>query len=160
MIHGAAGAAIKKFLEEANETVYPDNLSPSFQRWARLRIPNGQIARTAWKEKQKALNKVRMSRNVWINDPAAGESYAEVQFFFQAKLDNKLVALALVSPYSAPDQRLLEESSNTLWVIRAKTISSVVGMVPFDAAGRVFAVHKMGLDVASMSGPVEDDTDS
>ncbi|KAJ6480041.1 hypothetical protein DFH09DRAFT_849271, partial [Mycena vulgaris] len=125
-------------------------------RWARLRIPNGQIARTAWKEKQKALNKVRMSRN--INDPAAGESYAEVQFFFQAKLDNKLVALALVSPYSAPDQRLLEESSNTLWVcessgenslqvIRAKTISSVVGMVPFDAAGRVFAVHKMGLDV-------------
>ena len=69
LIHGAAGDAIKTFLEEANDTVYPDSLSPSLQRWARLRIPNGQIARTAWKEKQKALNKVRMSRNAWVGFP-------------------------------------------------------------------------------------------
>lgn len=86
-------------------------------------------------------------------------------------MDNKLVALALVSPYPPPDQQLLEDSYNTLWVcegtdqsslevIRAKTISSVVGMVPFDAAGRVFAVHKMGLDVASMAGYAQEDTES
>ena len=35
-------------------------------RWARLRLPNGQVARSRWKEAQKPLNKVRMSRNVKV----------------------------------------------------------------------------------------------
>ena len=35
-------------------------------RWARLRLPNGQIARSAWKENLKPLTKVRMSRNVKV----------------------------------------------------------------------------------------------
>jgi hypothetical protein len=33
-------------------------------RWARLRLPNGKIARSAWKESLKPLTKVRMARNV------------------------------------------------------------------------------------------------
>jgi hypothetical protein len=35
-------------------------------RWARLRLPNEQIVRTAWKEKPKALTRVRISRNVMV----------------------------------------------------------------------------------------------
>ena len=35
-------------------------------RWARLRLPNGQVARSRWKEAQMRLNKVRMSRNVKV----------------------------------------------------------------------------------------------
>lgn len=37
------------------------------RRWARLRLPNGQIARSSWNEKRKALQNVRMSRNVKVS---------------------------------------------------------------------------------------------
>ena len=53
--------ALLKYLEDM------DNLNewqPMVTRWARLRLPNGQIARSAWKEKEKA--KVRISRNVKV----------------------------------------------------------------------------------------------
>lgn len=38
----------------------------SIIRWARIRLPNGQIARSRWKESLKPLDKVRMSRNVKV----------------------------------------------------------------------------------------------
>ena len=41
-----------------------DEWQPMVTRWARLRLPNGQIARSAWKEKEKA--KVRITRNVKV----------------------------------------------------------------------------------------------
>ncbi|KAJ7649592.1 hypothetical protein B0H17DRAFT_958446 [Mycena rosella] len=171
-ICGLAGDAIKDYLEDTTGITYAENFSPSLQRWARLLLPNGQIARSAWKEKQKALNKVRMSRNIRFEDPVDGESYGEVQFYFQAKTDDdEIISLALISPYSPPDQDLLESSFNSLWVssstgdgelqiIEANTISSVVGMIPFDDHGRFFVVPKMGLEAGSMCGVRERDTES
>ena len=35
-------------------------------KWARLLLPNLQFVRTAWKEAPKALNKVRISRNIMV----------------------------------------------------------------------------------------------
>ena len=35
-------------------------------RWARLRLPTGQIARSLWGEKSKTLQKLRMARNVKV----------------------------------------------------------------------------------------------
>ena len=35
-------------------------------RWARLRLPNGQIARSMWKEGMKELHQIRISRNVKV----------------------------------------------------------------------------------------------
>ena len=35
-------------------------------RWARLRLPNGQVARSAWREKLKPLEKLRTARNVKV----------------------------------------------------------------------------------------------
>ncbi|KIL60398.1 hypothetical protein M378DRAFT_83751 [Amanita muscaria Koide BX008] len=110
----------------------------SIIRWARLRLPNGQIARCAWKE---LINKnTRNSRNVKIVD-GTNVFYGEVQFFLQfAPKDPR--AFALVSLYSEPDSELLRQSLGTLWVSRylakqtlcivtAESIQSVVGMVPF-----------------------------
>lgn len=37
---------------------------PRIRRWARLLLPNGQIARSRWREALKPLEKTRMSRNV------------------------------------------------------------------------------------------------
>ncbi|KAJ6498405.1 hypothetical protein C8R47DRAFT_971893 [Mycena vitilis] len=161
VIRGAQGEALREYLEDLREESFPDNFYPSLQRWARLRLPNGQIARSAWKEKQKALEKVRMARNIMFKDSDGQEAYGEVQFYFQAESDAGTLTSALICPYPPPDPDLLEASSDTLLVcdalgdgadlevIKVQSITSVVGMVPFDE-GRVFVVHKMGLGVSGL----------
>jgi len=82
-----------------------------------------------------------------------------------------------VSIYSPPNQALLDASFNTLWsctyqgdaglkVVDAKTISSVVAMIPHNAhnfpgdiVGHFFVVEKPGLDVAHMGGNDEEITE-
>ena len=44
----------------------PEDWCPNIARWARLRLPNGQIARSRWKEAVKPLDKIRISRNVKV----------------------------------------------------------------------------------------------
>jgi hypothetical protein len=44
------GVAIHQYLHPGDENL-PANWCPQVYRWARLRLPNGQIARSAWKEK-------------------------------------------------------------------------------------------------------------
>ena len=80
-------------------------------------------------------------------------------------------AFAVVSPYSPPNEHLLEVSYNTLvvcryqgdsvlWVIDVKSILSVVAMVPFNFLidgldNQFFLVEKIGLDVVEVD--VQDD---
>lgn len=45
----------------------PENFVWKFQRWARLSLPNGQIARSAWKELARKNQNVRCSRNVKVS---------------------------------------------------------------------------------------------
>ena len=63
-VNGADADAINLFLEEAGMEIREQ--IPCITRWARLRLPNGQIARSAWKEHCKPLEKVRMARNVKV----------------------------------------------------------------------------------------------
>ena len=37
-----------------------------FKRWARLRLPNGQIARSLWQESLKSPSQIWISRNVKV----------------------------------------------------------------------------------------------
>jgi hypothetical protein len=77
----------------------------------------------------------------------------------------------MVSVYSAPHQHLFELSYSTLWscthggdnslmVIDVKSIEAVVAMVPHqpfpNSPGHFFLVEKPGLDIAFLSGHVED----
>ncbi|KAH9162708.1 hypothetical protein EDB89DRAFT_1860572 [Lactarius sanguifluus] len=123
------------------------------RRWAKLRIPTGQNCYSAWKEKQKPLEKQRTARNVKVKGDRA---------------------LALVSLYSLPDSTLLRISMKTLWsckylgdgalkFVNVKAIQSVVAMIPHSpsidgrpAEDHHFLVEKPGLDVALMSGIEED----
>jgi hypothetical protein len=66
LIDGNLGAAIRKFYEEQGYGDFEDDWFPHIVRWARLRLPNGQIARSAWKEKLKATKDVWMARNVKV----------------------------------------------------------------------------------------------
>ena len=66
MIDGNEGAAIQNFYQEQGFGDFDESWFPHIVRWARLRLPNGQIARSAWKEKLKPLEQVRMARNVKV----------------------------------------------------------------------------------------------
>ncbi|KAI9442694.1 hypothetical protein H4582DRAFT_1809812 [Lactarius indigo] len=129
--------------------------SVSVRRWAKLRIPTGQNCYSAWKEKQKPLEKRRTARNVKVN-PASPATFsrltallrlggetriAEVYFFIHLRHEDQDTALALVSLYSQPDSSLLRLSMNTLWscvylgdgalkFVDVKAIQSVVAMIP------------------------------
>ncbi|KAF9495138.1 hypothetical protein BDN71DRAFT_1431254 [Pleurotus eryngii] len=126
----------------------------TIKQWARLQLPNGQIAHSAWKEKQKAPGKVRISRMVQYE-------YGEVQYFFQ----HNARTFALLSIFSPPDDYIWRESFSTLWVcsymgdsnlrvIDVGIITAVVSMQPFPVCvgevdwGRWFVVEKAGLDDA------------
>ena len=61
--------ALKLYLQDTCNVDTPQNWSPKISRWARLRLPNGQVARSAWKEKLRPLKKVRMARNVTVRFP-------------------------------------------------------------------------------------------
>ncbi|KAJ7768053.1 hypothetical protein DFH07DRAFT_718002, partial [Mycena maculata] len=156
-IDGEAGRVIREYLEEAGTGRIRGNLAVA--RWARLRLPNGQIARSAWKEKRKPLNKVRMARNVKTLIDGKPE-IGEVQFYLRASLHGEISAFALVDFYSPPCPDLLRRSFNTLWsctfeteadlrLIPVQSILSVVAMVLHVFAGqrRYFLVEKPGLDV-------------
>jgi hypothetical protein len=60
-------AKLRTFLLEAYNMVLPEGAPVSVQRWARLRIPTGQVARCRWKESLKPLEMVRMARNVKVD---------------------------------------------------------------------------------------------
>jgi hypothetical protein len=95
--------------------------------------------------------------------------FGEVQFFFRTKVGDEELSFALISLYTAPDVTLLAHSHGTLWsceyqaeaelrVIPAKSIISVVGMVPH-RDDRFFVTEKLGLEVAYMGGVEEEMTE-
>ena len=60
--------AIQKFYEEQGFGDFDKNWFPHIIRWARLRLPNGQIARSSWKEKLKSADsQVRTARNIKVS---------------------------------------------------------------------------------------------
>jgi hypothetical protein len=58
--------AFAAYLNDTHALQVADDWSPGIARWARLRLPNGQVARSSWKEQLKPLQKVRMARNVMV----------------------------------------------------------------------------------------------
>lgn len=56
---GQHALAISTFLRHGQQL-------PRIRKWARLRLPNGQTARSSWREKLKPLEKTRMSHNVKV----------------------------------------------------------------------------------------------
>ena len=72
---GPEAAAVKSWFEHATGDPAAINWNPRVKRWARLKLPNGQIARSAWKEKAKPLEKVRMARNVKVRPACSAWSF-------------------------------------------------------------------------------------
>ncbi|EJD39910.1 hypothetical protein AURDEDRAFT_44018, partial [Auricularia subglabra TFB-10046 SS5] len=109
-------------------------------RSIRLRLPNGQIARSTFKEHAITSQNLRVTRNVKLL-VAGKQSFAEVRFYFVYKLKGNLHHLCMVSHYSGPDTVLYNKSLGAVYsctllgdaslaVLPVHSIQSVVAMVP------------------------------
>jgi len=84
-IDGEAGRLIRVYIENAERelgNVPHNDWEPKITRWARLRLPNGQIARSAWKEDRKAMKDVRMSRCVKVGSLTFAVFRDLLKFYF------------------------------------------------------------------------------
>jgi len=93
--------------------------------------------------------------------------FAEVQFYFNLRIDDRDTPLALVSVFGRPEEHLRHLSFGALLVcsfhgierlvvVPAKAIQSVVGMVPFlqtQQDALYFVVEKMGHIAGDESPP-------
>ncbi|GJF00949.1 hypothetical protein PsYK624_172530 [Phanerochaete sordida] len=173
----AEEAAIRRYFETYEQGVVEDCWleQPTIRKWARLRIPTHQVARSLWKEEtmEAKIQALRQSRNIKFEDDNSLPAFAEVQYYF--KYEDR--AFAMVCQYSAPDQELYNISHRAIWscspaqdgefrVVDVQRIAAVVGMVPhpFNAKhpevhGRVFVVEKPGLDLLMYTGQLPEEED-
>ncbi|KAG0694981.1 hypothetical protein DFH29DRAFT_880324 [Suillus ampliporus] len=119
--------------------------------WDRLRLPNGQIVQTAWRETLRPPERpIHVSCNVkyftWL---AAESGVGEDEPIWSWK------DVAIIVMYSQPDADLLDLSFQA-------SIKAVVGMVPHTprlpsgvVENRFFLVEKLGLDIATFGVPYE-----
>ncbi|KAI0041645.1 hypothetical protein FA95DRAFT_1610837 [Auriscalpium vulgare] len=171
-LEGAAARVLRDYTtSQSVNGELPADWSPRVYRWARLRLPNGQIARALWKEGQRVQDAIRRARNVLVGHEGT-QRIAEVQFYFR---DTNNEAVALVSLFSHPDQELLQETSKTLAVcdyngeesftiVKVTAIRSVVAMHPMwdktEFRDNQFSLcEKMGLEVAELGGAADVDED-
>ncbi|KAJ3501967.1 hypothetical protein NLJ89_g9101 [Agrocybe chaxingu] len=141
---------------------------PRVARWARLHLPNGQIARSAWKEDRSLAQNIRRARYVKTE-------FAEVKFYFHARINEDRRPLALVSLLSRPDKHLFDESFSTVWsvteqdddglcVVDAKSITAVVAVIPHKyhieqdkSDSRFFVWEYLGLEMDILSNALDSD---
>ncbi|KIJ06806.1 hypothetical protein PAXINDRAFT_36114, partial [Paxillus involutus ATCC 200175] len=157
---------------------------PPFKCWARLRLKNGQITRSAWRETLKAAHgNLRISRNVSFSF-LADTHFGEIQYFARLPYcvdeetqDYDYHNIAIIKLYSRPDEDLFRLSSQTvaacnlsneLIVTDVKQIKSVVAMIPRRLRlpsgieeERFCVLSQPGLDVSLLGMPYDifDDED-
>ncbi|KAG0692379.1 hypothetical protein DFH29DRAFT_817662 [Suillus ampliporus] len=148
----------------------PGHVLPRIKHWARLLLPNRQIARSVWRETLKALEQTRMSRNIKLKYEGQ-DRFGEVLYFTRLAIeaDTQFADVAVVQMYSAPDESLLRLSSQTvasctrletIAIVNVKNIISMIAMVPHRPTlpsgvteDHFFMVEKPGLDISNLGVP-------
>jgi len=69
--------AIQTYLER-NGCILPESWEPRVRRWACVRLPNGQVARSSWKESLKRIDRLRISRNLKVSHHRGNSIYSIV----------------------------------------------------------------------------------
>ena len=132
--------------------------SLSIDRFVRLLLPNGQIARLWWHEKRQPAKKVRIARNVKVGQRfftkrinlnkliqlnlQETSCFAEVLYFFLVTKNSLQYTLAAINMFAEPNARVFKESYGTLQlcmylgtngiqIVNTKWIIEVIRMVPF-----------------------------
>jgi hypothetical protein len=135
-----------------------DNWNDSVCRWAKLQLPNGQKAWSVWFKKGSVASLCCTScvevicttfiSSQWLTAPATqithngGMRIADVQFYFCMRFGGTRHPLAMVHLFSLPDQEVLQDSSETVYlcdvlpgseglcVVHVSAIHSIVCMFP------------------------------
>ncbi|TBU31544.1 hypothetical protein BD311DRAFT_737524 [Dichomitus squalens] len=179
-IGAADSRALGAFLA-AQVVQVPEGWTPRLIKWGRLRLPNGETARTAWKEceGERRGRPVHRARMVKLTD----NSIAEVQYFFRLQrmredrgTDEVDMTLAMISVFTPPDPAIVRDTYGTLLacryqgdasrkVIDVKRIKALIAMIPLPPrreeaedpcaaelySNRFFVVERLGFD-SSMIG--------
>ncbi|KAJ6511095.1 hypothetical protein C8R45DRAFT_921782 [Mycena sanguinolenta] len=177
-VPGCEEKAIREYLEDNFGSEYAERWRGSVVRWARIRLPTRQIARSLWKEEKQA--EARVARHVKIVAEDKGVEFAEVLYYCILGPPDNEKHVAVASFFSAPDSHLLDISSKTYWsvqhlrdtdtrVVDIKNVVSVVMMAPdhqyatYRCDGseqdRWFLMEKIGLKLAYLAGWDDDDDD-
>ncbi|KAE9390159.1 hypothetical protein BT96DRAFT_833830, partial [Gymnopus androsaceus JB14] len=107
--------AIRSFYAALGEPK-PACWCPKLVRWARVKLPNGQIARSQWKEDPIPLEDIRIARNVKVG--LNGEEHVvEVHFYMLLRINETLYPIAIGSFYGPPHEELLRRSSGTYYTV-------------------------------------------
>ncbi|KAF8573645.1 hypothetical protein K439DRAFT_1649955 [Ramaria rubella] len=133
---GRAGKLIEDYIWEAEEELgreAEDGWRVKVARWAR-------VVQSAWKESQKPLMKLHWARcvKVMINEQV---EFAEVQYYFLAKIRGENWGLALISLYSRPDAQLFEDSNWTVYSIMALEYNEGLRVVDIKSIQAVVSVQ-------------------
>ncbi|KAJ7198398.1 hypothetical protein C8J57DRAFT_1545623 [Mycena rebaudengoi] len=150
-VNEAEGDAIKEYLLKSGQN-YPEDWLPSVTRWSRVRLPNGQVARSAWKENIKPIEQLRCARNVKIE--CGGKSrFAELHFYMLFKIGEVRKPLAVVSFYGDHHRELYNASSKSYVTMQhlgdtdyAKTFQDG------SEVNRYYLMEKPGLKLMEMMG--------
>ncbi|GLB43663.1 hypothetical protein LshimejAT787_1401750 [Lyophyllum shimeji] len=148
------------------------------KRWARLRIPNGQVVRSRWME-QKSKRSVRRTTIVKFRD-GNDIRFADIHYFFRIKFGSIHHTLAVATLFTEPDADMFKSSHSTVCscklsddvkAFHVKAIEALVSMVPFfkvapdgtiiTPENEFFLVEKPGLEITQLLDPVdEEDSDN
>ncbi|KZT18874.1 hypothetical protein NEOLEDRAFT_1079138, partial [Neolentinus lepideus HHB14362 ss-1] len=177
-----AAAAVRAYLQRYDATGRFVDYNVSVHRWSKVRLPNGQLARSAWREITRMKKDARTSRNIKFQQ---GNQilYGEVLYYMKLDMDIPNIPpcpphCALVWMYGNPHPTLREMSHGTLLsclhgghddflVINVKDILSVVAMIPHRPRipddpiiqDRFYVVEKPALAMDILGGAHEQDTD-
>ncbi|KAK7024202.1 hypothetical protein VNI00_016510 [Paramarasmius palmivorus] len=171
--------AIRQYLQRQGVEV-EENYTLKVTRWARVGLPNGQIARSRWKEELKPSNRLRRARNVQVNLDSKSR-IAEVHFYMSLEIGGIDHHLAIASFYGPPNPRLYQESSGTyitmphardvdVRVVLITSIKAVVMMAPDpryhkffgdgeSGTNHYFMMSKPGLKISEFMGLAEEDVE-
>ncbi|KAM6489697.1 hypothetical protein JOM56_014868 [Amanita muscaria] len=108
------------------------------KRWARLRIPNGQVARSLHRSRKK----LRRTTIVKVSYEICAIRFGEVQYYFYLAFGDETHTISILSVFSDPDSELLKDSHHTVYAchyrgeaslvaIDVKQIKSLVAMIPY-----------------------------
>ncbi|KAJ2921645.1 hypothetical protein H1R20_g15449, partial [Candolleomyces eurysporus] len=151
----------------------PQWLGPKIRRWARLKLPNGQIARSAWKEQNKPSEKVRQARCVKL-EVDGKIRFGEIQFYFNGEINGARRPLAMILLLSPHDKDLfklshwtlmsIRKEEGTLRVVCAKSILSVVALIPWSIrdpakSEEYFIYEQLGMEISLWSENLENEGD-
>ncbi|KAJ3019329.1 hypothetical protein NUW54_g116 [Trametes sanguinea] len=156
------------------------------RKYARLRLPNGQVARSAWKETLKPLANSRIARIVKVMLDGKME-IAEVRYYCRLPMSgtDTFRTVAMLSIFGARDEELFADLYGTVWLapyrgdqaLRVADVShihAVVAMVPdsdvvvdlsnpvephYQPGCNYFLVEKLGLEVSHRTGTLENEVE-